>query len=113
MAKVTNTVGMILMVVGLVGYLISDTKHWTAFLPAILGLILIVLGTMALRSESASKHLMHAAMVVALVGIIGTFSRALGIFDGGTAAVSSAITLVVLVVFLVLGIRSFIAARRS
>lgn len=114
MSRITSTVGLILVAVGLVGYFTSDSRHFTALIPAIIGVLMVVLAFLAMRSESASRHFMHVAMLVALLGAAGVSSRAFDLFDGGgTMAVVSAITWIVLVVYLILGIQSFRAARRS
>lgn len=104
---------MVLVAVGLIGYFASDSRHWTALLPAILGALLVVLAFLAMRSETNNRHFMHAAMLVALLGIGGTLPRAMRIGDGGSAAVVSLITAIVLVAYLVFGIRSFRNARRA
>jgi hypothetical protein len=113
LAQITNAVGLLLIAVGLVGFFVSDSRHWTALLPAILGGVLVLLALLAMRSESGSRHFMHAAMVVALLGVIGSTPRAMEIADGGAMAVVSVITVVLLVVYLALGMRTFIAARRT
>jgi uncharacterized membrane protein len=112
-AKVTNVVGFILIVVGLVSYFATDRASTTALLPAALGVVFLVLGLVAGRSEGSRRHAMHAAMLVALLGVAGSFTRIGGLYDGEPAAVASAITGIVCLVFLVLGIRSFMEARKA
>jgi uncharacterized membrane protein len=115
----TRAVGIALIAVGLIAYVASGADSPTALIPAALGLLLVVLGIVGTR-ENARRHAMHAAMLVALVGIAGTAMN-LGdlpqLFNGEAerplAVVASAVTAVVLVVYLVVGIRSFVAARRS
>lgn len=113
MAGTTRIVGVALIAVGVIGYLATDRASATALLPAVLGLVLFVLGVLARRSESASKHLMHTAMVIALLGIAGAAPRLGGLGDGDAAAIASAATIGICVIFLVLGIRSFITARKN
>ena len=66
------------------------------------------------------KHVMHVAMLIALLGIAGSFGGLLQLAEvfAGTAerpmaSVVRSITAVILVAYLGLGIRSFIQARRA
>lgn len=112
MATTTRIVGAILVVVGLVGYLATDGAHLTALLPGVLGLVILVLGILAGRIE-AGRHAIHAALAVALVGGLGALPRAADVADGGAAAIASLVTVVVAFAYVALGVRSFLAARRS
>ena len=119
MPATTRLVGIVLIVVGVVAFVASGADSPTALIPAALGLVLVVLGLVANR-EAARRHAMHAAMLVALLGIAGTAMN-LGdlpaLFSGDAerplAVVASVVTALVLLVYLVVGIRSFIAARQS
>jgi hypothetical protein len=112
MATTTQIVGGILVAVGLVGYFATDGAHATALLPAVLGLVILVLGIVAARI-AAGQHAIHAALVVALLGGLGALPRAAGVADGGAAAIASLVTVVVALVYVGLGVRSFVAARRA
>ena len=46
------------------------SKSWTAFIPGILGIILILLAQGAEMAPNARKHIMHVAVLVGLVGFI-------------------------------------------
>ncbi|MCW4385815.1 hypothetical protein OH146_08515 [Salinibacterium sp. SYSU T00001] len=116
MPRTTIILGAVLVLVGVIGYFASGMASWTALIPAILGVALLVCGLIALRSPKVGVHI---ALVLALLGIAGTFMNVLrlGELFAGTAerplaVVASVVTFVLLVVYLVLGIRSFIAARR-
>jgi uncharacterized membrane protein len=111
MAKVTQLVGAILVVVGVVAYVATDFASVTALLPAVLGLVLAVLGLVAARIE-AGRHAIHAALVVALLGLVASLRPLGGLGDGEAAAITSLVTVLVLAVYLAMGIRSFLAARR-
>ncbi|REK06243.1 MAG: hypothetical protein DWQ36_13595 [Acidobacteria bacterium] len=59
---------------------------------------------------------MHAAAVIALLGVLGAFGRAVPAMLGGslgTAIVMQLMMGAVLLVFLILCVRSFLDARRS
>lgn len=119
MPATTRLVGIILIVVGVVAWLAAGADSPTALIPAALGLLLLVLGVVA-RRESARRHAIHAAMLVAIIGIAGTAMN-LGdlpqLFSGDAerplAIIASAVTALALLIYLVMGIRSFIAARQS
>ena len=73
MATMSSTIivfGMLLTLLGLAGYFLTGASSPTALIPAIFGVLLLVLGFLA-RSEATRKHAMHAAATVALVGCGG------------------------------------------
>src|SRR5688572_22398344 len=115
MASTTILFGLALTVLGFAGYLLTGTSSFTALIPAAFGLLLLVLGFLA-RSEAARKHAMHAAAAVALVGFLGALMSVLRTPAGVRSALAlySQLAMVVLTgLFVVLCVRSFIAARRA
>ena len=116
MMQTTRLVGMGLALLGAVSYVATGRTSMTALIPAFFGIVLVALAWVG-RNESARRHVMHAAMVVALVGIAGTASRlvpgiAAGTLDLARAAVWAQIATVVLLTwYLLQGIKSFRAAR--
>jgi uncharacterized membrane protein len=112
MAKVTQLVGAILVAVGVVAYVATGFASLTALLPSLLGLVIGVLGIVAARID-AGQHAIHAALVVALLGLLGSLRPLGGLADGEAAAVTSLVTVLVLAVYLALGVRSFVGARRA
>ena len=120
MIRLVNLFGVLLVGLGLLayfGFADADERSWTALNPAFAGVPLLVCGWIG-RREHARKHAMHAAMLVALLGVILPLGRLIPVsirdgfvFDSksGTMIAMSVLS----VVLLVLGIRSFIAARRS
>ncbi|MGO1561240.1 hypothetical protein CZ771_14385 [Actinomycetales bacterium JB111] len=116
MPRTTIVVGGILVVLGVASYIATSFASWTALIPAILGALLVVFGVVGI---SRPKLGVHIALVVALAGVGGTLMNVVKIGDvfAGTAerpvaVVVSAITFVLLVAYIVLGVRSFIQARR-
>jgi hypothetical protein len=112
MTKVTQIVGAVLVVVGVVAYVATGFASVTALLPALLGLVIGGLGLLAPRLQ-AGQHAIHAALVVALLGALGSLQPLGGLADGDAAAITSLVTVLVCAVYLALGVRSFIAARRA
>lgn len=118
MPRITVIIGSVLIVLGVAAWAITAFASWTALIPSIIGLVLLLLGLLAAKTGKQKLYI-HIALVVALVGIAGTVPNTLKLGEvfAGTAerpgaVVTSALTLVALVVYLVLGIRSFVAARR-
>jgi uncharacterized membrane protein len=119
MTAVTGLVGAVLAVLGLVGYFASGRASLTALIPTAVGVLLLVCAYLA-RREAWHRHAIHAALVIALVGAAGSLMNVVKIADlfTGTAErplaiVVSTIMFVLLVAYLVLGIRSFVRARRQ
>lgn len=115
----TLSIGVALIVLGVVAYVVSGTSSLTAFIPSLVGLLLLICGVLAGR-ESLRRHAMHAAAVVSLLGFLGSLMNAIRIGDvlAGTAerpaaVISSFIMAVLLLVHLVVVIRSFVQARRQ
>ena len=113
MPKWTLVFAALLIILGVGAFLWSGSR--TALLPAYPGLVLAILGGIALALESGRRHLMHVAAVVAL---LGTLAPALTL--GGRAAQMSPLALTVNIGMLVLCagllammVRSFVAARRA
>lgn len=119
MTNVAIVCGFLLIVIGLAGYVIGmmgERASWTALIPAIIGVILALLGVLGSAKEGLRKHLMHAAVIVALLGFFATAGRLiprLGELTLSAAVLSQAATAVICLVFVVLAIRSFAAARRG
>lgn len=118
MTALTALVGALLTVVGVVAFVMSDAASWTALIPSAVGVILLVLGLMA-RNRRAHRHAMHAALLVAVLGAAGSIMNVVKLGDlfAGTAerpaaVITSTIMLVVLLVYIGLGVRSLVAARR-
>jgi hypothetical protein len=55
-------------------------KSWTAFIPGIIGLILILLAVAADKAPNAKKHIMHVAVLIALLGFLSIAKMVVGAF---------------------------------
>jgi len=112
-------VGLLLIAIGVVGYIhgmMNEKASVTALIPAFFGIVIALLGIIANAKESLRKHLMHAAVVVGLIGFVVPFGRVMSKISEFTlsAAVVSQLTMAaVCLVFVVLAVRSFITARKS
>ena len=120
MILVTRATGGLLIVIGVAGYVLTGAESVTALLPAILGLPVLGLGVWG-GQESRRRTALHAALVLALLGFLGTLVNVIelpAVLTGGevarpTAVVVSSITSLICLVYVVLGVRSFLAARRG
>lgn len=111
--------GTLLVLIGILGYVngvMTDHASLTALIPAAFGIVLILLGVAARMREGLRKHLMHAAVVVALLGFIATAGRLvskLGELSYSAAVVSQVSMALVCLLFVILAIKSFADARRN
>jgi len=122
-AKVTLVFAALLIALGLVGYLGTGSMHPTALIPTWFGLALGVFGLLAMSpSESRRKLFMHVNVTIGLVGFIGAVIVAIQGYVHATSAgmapdmiaLASKLTMAgLLLIYVVLCVRSFIAARRG
>ena len=119
MPAITIALGVALIIVGLAGYFLTGGVSLTALIPAAFGLLIAPSGLLA-RDERKRKHAMHAAVVVALLGFLGSVRGLLQIGDvfDGTAARPAAVVAQTIMAGLTLGyiviaVRSFIQARTA
>jgi O-antigen/teichoic acid export membrane protein len=118
-ASTTIALGAALIVLGVGSYLLTGAVSLTALIPAAFGVLFVAAGVLA-RDERKRMHAMHAAVVIALLGFVGSFRGLLGlgkVFDG-TAARPAAIVAQTIMALLTLGyivvaVRSFIQARKA
>ena len=121
MSGISIISGILLVVIGAAGYIYgmnSGTASVTALIPAFFGIVLIACGAIGTVAEGMRKHLMHLAVVVALLGFILTAGRlvmkaATGGLEASPAVMSQGAMAAVCLVFVVLAIRTFAAARSA
>lgn len=123
MAKVTLVFAALLIALGLIGYLGTGSQHMTALIPTWFGIALGVFGFLAISpNESRRKLFMHVNVTIGLVGFLGAaaeavrgfaHSRSVGIEPDMIALASKLAMAGLLLVYVILCVRSFIAARRS
>lgn len=116
MPGTTRYVGLLLIVLGIGSYVLTGQTSVTAMIPAFFGAVLVLCALVA-RNEAARKHAMHAAVAVGLLGALGALGRgipaALAGEAGRPAVLSQLIMGALLVLYVALGVRSFIEARRA
>ena len=116
MPATTRLFGLLLIVLGLASYVTTGRTSITALIPAFVGVVFVILAFVA-RNPAARKHVMHAAVALALLGALGTLGRIIpAVRDGNTtrpAVLAQIAMTVLLLVYVALGVRSFIEARRA
>lgn len=119
MTKLTFGIGATLTVLGIVAYLVTGATSITALIPAFVGVLLLVCAAIA-RKPALRRHSIHAALVIAVLGAAGSLMNVVKLGDlfAGTAQRPSAIIVstvmfVLLVLYIAMGVRSFVVARRS
>jgi hypothetical protein len=122
MAKLTIGFGILLVLLGIFGFVATGSAHPTALIPAAIGLFFVLFGVMANTDDSKKRMLwMHISVTVALLTFIGTIPAdidtirlAHGAYFAHPAAVEEKGALSLLsLIYVLFCVRSFIAARRS
>ena len=119
MPSTAIALGVLLTLIGAAGYIygvMNGNASITALIPAFFGIVLAGLGLAAQAKENLRKHLMHAAVVIALLGFILPAGRLISRISDLTlsvAVLSQILMAAVCLVFVILGIKSFADARRN
>ena len=128
MPRIAMLFGVVLVLLGIVLYAMSEPEHksLTAFIPSGFGLVLVLLGQIAQGdSEKRRMHTMHAAVLVGLVGmVVPAVMTALDIqkhyadppaerLPSTLATTGKATMAVICCVFVGLCVKSFIDVRRA
>lgn len=123
MAKVTILFGVLLIILGLAGYIGTGSQHPTALIPTWFGLALGILGILAISpSEKRRKVFMHINVTIGLLGFLGAAGRAIyaslharsaGLEPDQIALTAQSTMAALLLIYVILCVRSFIAARRA
>lgn len=111
MALATQVVSVVLILVGIVGYVMSGMESPTALIPAGCGFLMSMLGYYG-RHKGTHITAMYLAMTVALIGLIGSAAglRSLPALLSGAevarpvAVVSQSVMAAVLIAYLVRGV---------
>src|SRR6202042_1448608 len=73
MAKLTIVFGIVLILLGIFGYVATGSQHPTALIPAAFGILLGIFGFLAVTPDPKRRMLfMHIAVTVGLLGFLGT-----------------------------------------
>jgi multisubunit Na+/H+ antiporter MnhF subunit len=120
MPTTTIVTGVLLIVLGLVGFVGTGSEHPTALIPAGFGIALAICGFLA-KAPERKKLFMHIAVTLGLLGFLGTVMgivKVVRMVAGETiarpeAAESQAVMAFISLIFVALCVNSFIKARRA
>ena len=118
MHRIVVVFGILLIVLALIGYFVlaePGARNITALIPAGAGIPILVCGLIAAK-PGARKHALHVAMVFALLGAIAPWMRLAKAFSEGFELNEKTFVQLTMsglcLILLILGICSFITARR-
>lgn len=122
MAKLAIGFGVVLIILGVASFILTGSTHPTSLIPVWFGIVLILCGVLANTTDTRRRMLwMHIGVTISLLGflfpgfmVIKDWAAAHGAPLAHPAAVEEqAAMAIICLVFTVLCVRSFIAARRS
>lgn len=121
MAKLTIGFGILLILIGVAGFVSTGSTHPTSLIPAGAGLLFILFGVLANSNDAKKRMLwMHIAVTVALLLFLGTIPADIDAFRLGRgvefphpiAVIEKSGMSLLCLLFVAMCVRSFIAARR-
>ncbi len=122
MAKLTISLGVLLILIAIAGFIATGSNHPTALIPAAAGLLFCIFGALASSPEPKKRMLwMHIAVTLALLLFLGSIKADIDVFrlahgaffEHPVAIEEKAAMSLVCLLFVLLCVRSFIAARRT
>ena len=123
MAKVTLVFAVLLIALGLAGFFGTGHTHYTALIPAWIGLALGIGGWLAISPDERRRRLfMHINVALGALGFLGAVgsaidgygkARSAGIEFDHTAMAYKLAMAALLFIYVNLCVRSFIEARRA
>jgi hypothetical protein len=123
MAKFTLVTALVLIILGVAFFVATGSHAPTALIPAYFGIVLGIFGLLANTEDSKRRMIfMHIAVTVGLLGVIIPGWRAASAFAAsahGAAmvrplAVKEELAMAIIcLIFVLMCVRSFIAARRA
>lgn len=122
MARLTILFGIVLILLGVFTYMGTGNKFPTSLIPAAFGVLLAICGALARTTDLKRRALwMHIAVTLGLLGFLATAKSIVDYvrlkqgaqFKFPVAVEEKAAMAVLLLVFTILCVRSFIQARRT
>ena len=113
--KLSITVGILLIGLGVILYISTGSKSLTAMIPSVFGVPILLCGIVA-KNENKRKMAAHIAALFGLLGTLGGLGMGMKKIltkDVGAAAVGMIIMGLLCLIYLIACIKSFIAARKS
>jgi nitrate/nitrite transporter NarK len=111
--------GILLILNGAAGYFMADadSKSLTAFIPSVIGVLLVLCGVISTVKESARMHAMHVSALVGLIGVLGALGNLVrSLASGNSTTLGLAMTAAMGILsasYVVACVQSFRAAGRA
>ena len=119
MLSTTLTFAFAYLVLGIGGFVLTGSTHKTALIPCIFGFLFFIFGLLA-RKDNLRKHAMHAAVLIALLALLGTAKSLAylpdlfrGTSEKPAAVITQSLNAGLSILYIFLAVRSFIQARRA
>ena len=119
MSSTTLTFAFAYLVLGIGGFVLTGSTHKTALIPCIFGVLFLIFGLLA-RKGNLRKHAMHAAVLIALLALLGTAKSLAylpdlfrGTSEKPAAVITQSLNAGLSILYIFLAVRSFIQARRA
>lgn len=120
MPQLTIAFGVVLILLGIIGYIATGMVSVTALIPSFFGIVFLLLGILG-KPESRRKMMMHIAVALGALAIVGTFNgiiATISYLGGGevarpAAVISQAVMSILSILYVAMGVKSFIDARRA
>lgn len=122
MAKLTISFGILLIILGIFGFVATGSAHPTALIPVGIGLLFVLFGVMANSLDTKKRMLwMHISVTVALLVFLGMIPACIDVirlsrgvsFPYPAAVEEKAALGLFSLIYVLFCVRSFINARRS
>jgi len=122
MAKLTIGFGILLIILGIFGFVATGNAHPTALIPVGIGLLFVLFGVMANSPDTKKRMLrMHISVTVALLVFLGMIPACIDVirlsrgvsFPYPAAVEEKAALGLFSLIYVLFCVRSFINARRS
>lgn len=117
--KLTVVTGALLVVTGAIAYFGTGSNSMTALIPAFVGALILICAAIG-RQPSLHRHAIHAALVVALIGALGSLMNVVkigqlitGTAERPAAIITSLILFVLCANLVAAGVYSFVEARKG
>jgi len=120
MAKLTIGFGIILVLLAVIGFVATGSSHPTALIPAALGLLFVLFGSLANTTDSKKRMLwMHISVTVGLLGFLSMIPADIAAFrlsngaqyPSPAAVIEKAAMSLLCLLYVLFCVRSFINAR--
>ena len=114
--KLSVYYGVFLISWGLIISLISGSDSFTSYIPSILGVIVVLFSSLAIKIPNKKKLFMHIVVlfgVIIFLGGLDVFRSFNNLFDNLWADVSKFMLLITGLLFTIINIKSFIFIRQN